>query len=139
METLPAHKLQRNNRIMKDGRELVVAAKQDKQNGTYLFSLRDNIRGTEGLHLINKNETFEIVPARQMVWIDGKAATTHTLTEQEAHDLAAKYSIKAHRTRTAMLIEVTAMNTDDSRDGEQIVFAMQVDEEGREMCATDFA
>lgn len=135
MVEVEAHKLRTHNRIIKDGRELIVAGIQRAQDDILLFSLRDQVQGTEGLHAISRTETFETVPARHMLWIDGEAATVTTLTGDEAHELAGKYINKARKKGVAMIIEITEMLTDDSTDGEEIVYAAQIDEEGGELIA----
>ena len=135
MVEVQAHKLRKNNRIIKNGRELIVAGIQRAQDDILLFSLRDEEKGTEALHPISRTETFETVPARHMLWIDGEAATVKTLTAGEAYELADKYKSKARKKGVAMIIEITEMLTDDSTDGEEIVYAAQINEDGGELIA----
>lgn len=136
MVEVEAHKLRTHNRIIKDGRELIVAGIQRAQDDILIFSLRDQAQGTEALHAINRTETFETVPARHMLWIDGEAATVTTLTAGEAYELADKYRNKAHKKGVAMMIEITESITDTYANVQQeIVYAAQINEDGGELIA----
>lgn len=136
MVEVQAHKLRKNNRIIKDGRELIVAGIQRAQDDILLFSLRDEEKGTEALHPISRTETFETVPARHMLWIDGKAHGVATLTAGEAYELADKYRNKAHKKGVAMMIEITESTTDTHANVQQeIVYAAQINEDGGELIA----
>ena len=141
MVEVQAKNLQIHNRIIKDGRELIVAGIQRESSWCgnpefWLFSLRDEEKGTEALHSIQPTEVFELVPARHMLWIDGKAATVTTLTAGEAYELAHKYRNKAHKKGVAMMIEITESTTDTHANVQQeIVYAAQINEDGGELIA----